>query len=450
MDNTIFAADSVFYAANTGALIKLDDSATEFKDPILKNELNAKPWALWGSSDNNGKVWADKMRKCGVLTAAITGKARIAIGRGIRPVIITNVGPDGTEEMEFVNDAEIDYWLEQNHTFKNSISAVRNIIGWGWNHTRLILDNKGEKIARYKTDDIVKCRMAKKDENSRQIEKTFYSPNFDLYQGTSAEDDKYLKSITLLEEGDELNDLQELIADGTATREFSMIYRSELDGQEYYPYPMWYSTIDWVDLVGKIPQMKVAMMNNEITVKYIIRIDPQYFKNLDGKWDSYDYAKRQAMFQAKATEINTHLSGTDKAYKSIVDSVYIDPATGKPIPFITIEVIDDKKNDGKLLVDSSAGNKEILFSLMLNPAIIGANTFGSGDGGAGSGSDIREAYLVQIMLMEAERQMNNHIFNIVKHVNGWVDKFPGKNLQFRYPNSVLTTLDKGGSMKPTN
>jgi len=444
-----FAADSVFFGAKSGALIKLSSDAVEFKDPLLQNEIDTKAWALWGAGDNNGFLWAEKMRKCGVLTAAIEGKARIAIGRGLRPVVVTGIDAEGTEKLEFINDPEIDEWMLQNHAFKNSVAAMRNVIGWGWNHQRIILNGKGDKIALYKTDDIVKCRMGKKDTTSRKIEKTYYSPNFSNgYTAANDKDEQYVKTITVLEEGNELEHLKKLIESGTAEREFSIIYRSNLDGNEYYPTPLWYSTIDWVDMIGKIPAMKVAMMNNEITVKYIIRIDPQYFSRMDAKWDSYPIEKKQAMFNEKAAAINQHLSGTDNAYKSIVDSFYIDPATGKQTPYITIEVIDDKNREGKLLIDSSAGNKEILFSMMLNPAIIGANTFGSGDGGAGSGSDIREAYLVQIMLMEAERQMNNHIFNIVKHINGWATKYPG--LQFRYPNSVLTTLDKGGSLKPSN
>jgi len=97
MENNTFTAENIFYSAQSKALIKLDDSSTEFVDPILSVDPSSGPWAMWGTSNNNAFIWAEKMRKCGVLTAAITGKARIAIGRGIRPVIITGVDADGTE-----------------------------------------------------------------------------------------------------------------------------------------------------------------------------------------------------------------------------------------------------------------------------------------------------------------------------------------------------------------
>ena len=104
-----------------------------------------------------------------------------------------------------------------------------------------------------------------------------------------------------------------------------------------------------------------------------------------------------------------------------------------------------------MLPDSAAFDKQILFSMFFNPAIWGGNLLGDGaSGGAGSGSDIREAFLVQIMLMQAERMMNLEVFNVVKNFNNWV-RFEslGRQLVFRYDSNILTTLDTGGSTKPT-
>jgi hypothetical protein len=64
-------------------------------------------------------------------------------------------------------------------------------------------------------------------------------------------------------------------------------------------------------------------------------------------------------------------------------------------------------------------------------------------GGAGSGSNIREAILVQVMLGEAERRMNSQLYQIIKHYNGW-----DKRIVFRYPNSLLTTLNTGANTQP--
>ena len=445
-------------AGNEVTLIKLD-SEIEFSNVQAKNDPNNFPWASWGTDNKLPITMAQKISKCGVLSAGIEAKARIAIGKGMRPVVITGVDDKGEDEYSFVTDADIDAWFEDNQVFKNSLSFIRNTIGYGWSHGRIILDNDGKKIARYRTDEVAKCRLKRKDDTGK-ITGTYYAA--DWAQILGSDNDKYLKEFTILEEGEEYHSLKEIIDSNAAVKEFAIISRGPLGINEYYPAPAWYSCIDWVDMAIKVPAMKVAMMNNQMSIKYIITISDRFFSKIHPDWGSYTAEQKAAAFQTKAMEINDHLSGNDKAYKSIVTGSYIDPVTLKETQDINIQVIDDKVKDGKLLPDSGAANKEVLFALMINPAIMGANTFG-GDysGGAGSGSDIREAYLVQIMLMENERQMNAGIFDVVKRINGWDKKtytvknkkgeevkIPGTKLCFKYPNLILTTLDKGGSTAP--
>jgi len=409
--------------------------------------IDGQPWVNWGHDNRKPELLAEKIGKSGVLNAAIGAKARIAIGKGICPVIVTGRDPKtGQEIIEWLYDAEIEDWLELNNDYFNSLRSIRDSIGYGWTHSRITVGNGHKNIAGYKTDDVVKCRLGVMDPASGEIGKTFFSPIWREVNG--ADSDKY-KAIEMLSENNELTDLQNKIKGGSKTTEFSIISRGDLDGRSYYPHPIWHSVSDWVDLVIKVPEMKMAMFNNQMSIKYMITINVKYFEKADTKWNSYTAEERQAKFAEKVAEINKHLTGNDKAYKSIAVSSYMDPS-GKEIKDITIEVLDDKVKDGKLLPESSAGDKQILFSLMMNPTIMGANTFGGGEGGAGSGSDIREAYLVQIMLMEAERRMNTKVFNLIKRFNGWQDKYKGKNLQFRYPNLILTTLDKGGSTAPVN
>jgi hypothetical protein len=150
-------------------------------------------------------------------------------------------------------------------------------------------------------------------------------------------------------------------------------------------------------------------------------------------------------------DINNYLTGELNTGKTIIAGTYVDPVTKVQIKDIQIEVVDDKMKDGKYLPDGAAADKQIMFAQMYNPAISGANLFSDGaSGGAGSGSDIREAFLVQLMLMHAERMMNVEVFNLVKNFNGWAKTYESgnKELVFRYANGILTTLDTGGSQKP--
>jgi hypothetical protein len=163
--------------------------------------------------------------------------------------------------------------------------------------------------------------------------------------------------------------------------------------------------------------------------------------------------------------------GQANAGKAIFASDYVDPYTHSSLPELTITVIDDKVKEGKYLLDASAGVKQILFSGFFNPAIIGANLLGDGaSGGAGSGSDIREATLILMMKLHPERENNLRIYNLVKKYNKWdvrLEKEQPKvmavssandntntapkikpRLVFRYSSAILQTLDQGGSIKP--
>lgn len=442
-----FIGTGIVAAADTGTIFRLD-TLTDFSDPDIKNDTTIADYAYWGTNNLQPIKMAKLIDECGVLNAGIEAKARICIGKGLKPVIVTGIDAKGEETYEFVYDAEIQEWLDNNHHFTNNITAVRNLLGYGWTHERIILTGDGQKIAKWKVDDVSNIRLGKKNTQSK-IVKTYIAADWSKV-ASSDTGSKYVKPIDLLEENNELGHLQKLMKSISNAKEFSIINRSYLNTKQYYPNPLWWSARAWAEMTTKVPEMKVAMMNNQMSIKYIITIHEQYFKQSDAKWDSYTSDEKQAKFLELVGEINKNLSGNDKAFKSIATRQWRDPATNTDIPLIKIDAIDDKIKDGKLLVDSGAGNKEILFALMMNPAIMGANTFG-GDysGGAGSGSDIREAYLVQIMLMEAERQMNYKVMNLVKEVNGWAKKYEGKNLQFRYPNLILTTLDTGGSTAPT-
>jgi len=86
----------------------------------VAGETSDQPWVNWGYDNRKPEKLVEKIGKSGVLSAAIGAKARIAIGKGICPVIITGRNSKtGEEEMEWIYDAEIEDWLELNNDYFN-------------------------------------------------------------------------------------------------------------------------------------------------------------------------------------------------------------------------------------------------------------------------------------------------------------------------------------------
>jgi hypothetical protein len=208
--------------------------------------------------------------------------------------------------------------------------------------------------------------------------------------------------------------------------------------------PTWYAAKKWVDIAKNVPSMKATMFKNNIRIKYLVTIFDSYWTRVFGdEWSGYDLKTQEEKRAEVYDAIDKYLVGNDNAYKSIFNSGAFDPISKTTVSDLKIETIQDSTVPGELLPDSAAANSEILFALMMNPALMGADTPGGPySGGAGSGSNIREAALVQVMIQEFERQQLSRILNIVKKVNGWP-----ADIVWRFPGLVLTTLDTGGSTK---
>ena len=103
-----------------------------------------------------------------------------------------------------------------------------------------------------------------------------------------------------------------------------------------------------------------------------------------------------------------------------------------------ITPLSNKYNAGQEnLVTSSAANSEILFALMLNPNVMGSQMPGGVYAGNQGGSNIREAFLVNIANAWIDRQ------NILDPIKLFIWLRYKKRVELRFRNTILTTLDTG-------
>lgn len=467
---SVITKEGIGYSTRTKAAYILPSGAgadgKKFSTPVARDINLSRAYADWGSNNDLPVKMAKDIEECGVLSAALDAKARIAVGKGPLPFLLVNVDKEGKEDLEFVDDPEIHDWLELNDSFGYSINSMYDRCAYGWSPLQLLLSRNRKKINRIKRTDVVTARLEKKDKVTGLINNLYLSADWECNPPV---DSDQVKKIPILEEGGEFFDLQER----TGGYEFAIINRQLRNGRGYYPPPLWYSAKRWVDIAKGVPAMKTAMFNNQMTIKYLVTISARYWTRIHTQWDTYTPEKKKEIMDAKLDEIDKYLAGSENQYKSIFSQSYIDPVTKTEIPDIKIEVLDDKVKDGKLLPDSAAANSEILFAIMINPALMGAGQPGGPYSQNAGGSNIRESYLTQVMLLEWERRDNARIFNIIKQFNGWSERLeverpsvsmavtpdapptgaPGTEkkmkprLVFRYPSGVLTTLDTGKSTK---
>lgn len=400
--------------------------------------------AMWGTDNLLPQKMVKDIEATGILSAGIDAKTRIALGKGPMPAKVTGTTQDGYEILEFItNNTEINDFLEDNNVFLYSYATGKDLFGMGNPFTQLLLNNDRSKVLGFKRDDPSLCRFEKINESSGRIENVHLSGDWSMYTHTADKSSRHVDIVPLLDRDFPLLDLQSR----RKSSRFMISLQYPLTGRTYYAYAPWYTASRWVKIAQGVPAMKEAMFNNQMTIKYLVEIHPEYWELMTPGFKGYDEKKQQEIVDAFYANVDQYLAGSENQYKSIFSTTVTDRVSGKQEPAIKITAIDDKIKDGKLLPDSAAANIEILAALTINAALMGVDMPGGGaySGGAGSGSNIREAYLVQVMMGEVERRIISRVLRLVQKMNGWPS-----DIVWRFPNQILTTLNTGKNTQATS
>lgn len=220
--------------------------------------------------------------------------------------------------------------------------------------------------------------------------------------------------------------------------------------EKVYPSVGWHSSFKsgWMDVVAAVPELKKMMFLQQFNFKYLIHIADDYFLHRYGvdEWSKFDNDTKQAYRNELINSIDENLKGNKGSGKSLISPFFRDKNTGELIKGVQIEEIKQTQSNGEFLPDASAGNSEILFSMGVDPALLGAGVPG-GKNLSGSGSDKREAWTILCARLPRKHIRTLSVFRLIQKWNDW-----NPDLVAKFPNINLTTLDKNpnGQQKITN
>jgi hypothetical protein len=431
------------YIDMDAALTTSEILKTPIKATIPENLQPSMPWSPWGKNNLLPMEMTVDIETCGILNAIIDGKARFAMCNGIVPVITKRDEKNGQLVIEkYITDNEITDFLDMNNAFFHLYGWMKDLNGYANGVARFGVNRKKDrKIVLFQRDDVTEFRYEKKNAKGI-IDNIYLSAEWDKVRGV---DDKRVFSVPHLNPNNPFEDLAKKAAESSRT-EFAMTFKYPGWNKHYYSVPLWYAAYKWVKIAQGVPEMKAAIFENSMHVKYIVIIHDSYWaKAFPLEWEGYTPEQRLEKKKLVYDDIDKWLVGAKNAYKSIFTEGYRDH-DGKTWAEIEIKSIEDNQKDGKLLPDSAAANSEIAFAMLFNPAIIGASLPSGPYTNSQGGSNVRESVLMQIILHELERQYIRRIMMVPAHFNGWKKKYPG--LDFIIPATTLTTLDTGAGSKP--
>lgn len=391
-----------------------------------------REYATWGETNCFPDDAEKTIRSTSVLQTGLNYKARCCYGQGVVPVKVAGFDENNNEIFEPVQDRDVLKYL-RGLSFRNfHTAAFRDLIKFGNAFPLLVFNNAGDKIVRVQILNARHCRIS--------VDKTKLLVFGDFKNSEPTE--KETQVYEMLDEADPFYDLQWRRdtgkLEGLKAIAFPRI-KNYFSNNDYYAAPDWQSAQEsgWIDIAHKIPEFLNRAYQNAMHLMWHVQIPHTYWEKQFPKSEYKNVEQRKQLIQDFMDKFEKELTDTKNANKSLWTQYYIDESGRVNGDWKITRLDSEIKADDRLSM-SAAANSEILFSLMVNPSVLGAGMPGGPySGNAGSGSDIREGLLVSMILSHIEKQAVLDPVELMFEFNGIHD------IDLKYRNITLTTLDSG-------
>lgn len=385
------------------------------------------------NANNDFPQWADKIiTSTGVLNTGLKFIRNFTLGQGVYACKIDGYDDKGNEILSPYPDTELQKIISSRVTRRYMERVARDYFKFGCGFVQTIPNEDGSKIVGLNPLNAYFCRLSERDLNGR--EKCVISGKWPETPGKGD-----YKTLDVLMEYDPEMDLDIRRFEGKAKESTVMVIRDSWSNRDTYGEPIWLACFlaGWIDIAKQVPRYLQKVYKNQATWKWHIQI-PYSFWDKKFPEDKFDTTKeREDAISKYMDEIETNLLGVENAEKPLFTHYAINDVNGKVEEEWKITSLDNKSKEGDKLVTSAAANSEILFSLMINPNVLGAGMPGGTYAGNQGGSNIREAFLVNIANAWIDRQNFLDPLEIQVRYNGYPDAV------LRHRNTILTTLNTG-------
>lgn len=392
----------------------------------------------WGPNNDFPVTANTTIKSVGVLNTGLKYIRNFTMGQGIFPCTVTGYDDTGNEILEILDDEEIVKFCSSRMVRRYLEKTLRDYLKFGVGNVQLIPNEDGSKMVGINAINSMFVRYGEAEKGV--INKAIIAGKWPDNPGKGE-----YEEIQVLDEYDPMADLLRLkLENKTAKKSFIFAVRDSWSNAEYYSEPIWLSAYlaGWIDIANSVPAFLKKAYQNQITWKWHIKIPYAYW---DKKYPVADFATpaaRLAAIEEAMDALEENLCGVQNADKPIFTFFEVG-ANGKAEEQWEITPLDNKYKEGDKLITSAAANSEILFSLMINPNVLGAGMPGGAYAGNQGGSNIREAFLVNIANSWIDRQC------ILDPLEAFLEYNGVPNVQLRFRSTILTTLDTGAGTSKT-
>lgn len=394
---------------------------------------------FWGENNDFPQLVIADIRKHTELGMLLDKQASLLYAGGL----IWGV-PDPEDDTKLIpvkeaQNKEIKAWLRHSNINRYLSEAATDLYWFANVFPEIVLNIGGTEIVQICTQAAEECRWGMQNSRTGLIEKCYINAQWpDGKPG-----DGYTKELPVLDAY--YNPAAQLKNNMKGTNYIYPINYAK-PGNKFYQLADWNSLREsgWLAVALAIPKFKEALLKNQMTIKYHIQISSMYWEKKFPGWQNMKPAEQLNVKKAELAAMEATLMGAEKAGKSLTSVIHHDfnSVSTKEFELIKITAIDDKIKDGKYLEDGKDASLKTMAAIGLHPALVGTMP---NNGMGGAGSNIREAYNLHVMTNKSRQDLIlEPLNNLIIEFNGW-----DPEMEFRFRNSFMTTLDKGKETQKT-
>jgi hypothetical protein len=394
--------------------------------------------AIWGENNLYPQEVLAASRKNSLIPSTLNWKAKALYSGGLMTGK-TVYDEEGNERFKPERNKDFEEFHRRNGLHLYLIEAVRDFY-WFYNaFPELVLSADRKKINSIQSQDAAFCRWEVQNEKTGLVDHCYINAN---WESNEREDSPFTTKVRVL---DPYYDPVTSLREGS---DYKYIYPLSYpsSGKVYYQLADWHSIIEsgWLEFANYIPEFKLALMKNQITVKYHIEIADWYWKKKYGnEWDSYPQPVKMQKMEEELKRFNDMMSGAKNAGKAIITIMQTSADKNLMVSGWKITPIEDKQKDGAYVVDSQEASAHLLYAMGVDGTLVGSAP--GKNMGSGSGSDKREAFNMYLSMCQIDVDILLSPLYLVRDYNGW-----DPELEFRFKKPFLQTLDKVSPSKRAN
>jgi hypothetical protein len=429
------------------------DADKETPDNIeISEDKEQHQFVAWGKNNKKPNELQSKIKVSETLSANIMFNAYMTYGGGLK--LMKTIQDPTTKKTKKVDVApgeysEIEAFIKNNNIPLYLLEQCVDVHTYHHSYCELVLNMEApesRKVLEIHHKEAMFSRVSPMNANG-DIEMHFYSAKW--YKGSVEK--KYCSGTPMLKSFNASLDLQRRIGrepdikgkkvDEKKYSYIIPIYFPSIGARAYYPESPWYSVFlsGWYDLAVAIPEFKKALMNNQMTLKYIIEIDAKYFEDLFKSENIVDPELKKERIQREYDMILETLTGTENTGKAVFSTFFVD-LKGTEHPRIKITTLENTMKGGEFTEDTNIANSMLCYAQNVHPSLNGA---APGATKSINGTEARELFIMKQAMLKAYRDLILQPLEVIKVINKW----PAE-VSFEIVDTELTTLDAGkGSQK---